>query len=112
MRITTPEKTWTSLEEYQRDWIAAFKRAGHSPVLAGGRVDHFAYNPNDPHNGPRCKKCGEGWCWHCTSPAEVVKEKCGGIAHKRKVEREADDAILKQAAEIRAKRRSQKRSAA
>ena len=26
----------------------------------------------DPHNGPRCKKCGYNPCWHC----EPVPKKC------------------------------------
>jgi len=28
-------------------------------------IDIFAYNPADPHNGPKCTRCGYGFCHHC-----------------------------------------------
>jgi hypothetical protein len=28
-------------------------------------INIFAYNPSDPHNGPSCKRCREGFCHHC-----------------------------------------------
>lgn len=28
-------------------------------------IDIFAFNPHDPHNGPVCVRCGEGFCHHC-----------------------------------------------
>jgi len=30
-----------------------------------GEIDIFAFNPHDPHNGPSCVRCGEGFCHHC-----------------------------------------------
>ena len=30
-----------------------------------GSIDIFAYNHADPHNGPRCVKCGYGFCHRC-----------------------------------------------
>ena len=30
-----------------------------------GEVNIMAWNPADPHNGPRCVKCGYGYCHHC-----------------------------------------------
>lgn len=38
---------------------------GHVWQVEGGEVDIFAYNPADPHNGPRCVNCGYGFCHHC-----------------------------------------------
>lgn len=104
-RRTFPEKMYTSIEEYNRDWLTAFRQAGHIPVTVGGRVDAFAYNPHDPHNGPRCTRCGEGWCWHCTAPWKIVEQKCGGSAHRARVQREAEDSVLAEATEIRQRRK-------
>lgn len=62
-RRTFTEKTYATRDEYQRDWLTAFRQAGHIPVKTDGRIDIFAYNPFDPHNGPRCKnvvKAGVG----------------------------------------------------
>lgn len=100
-------KIYTDLDEYQRDWLAAFAQAGHKPALHedAGRVDSFAYTSGSYHNGPCCTECGEGWCWHCTAPWEIAECKCGGKAHKEKVEREAEDHILAQADAIRERRR-------
>ena len=30
-----------------------------------GEVDIFAYEEGEFHNGPRCVKCGYGFCHHC-----------------------------------------------
>jgi len=40
-----------------------------------GDIDIFAYNPEDPHNGPRCVKCGYGFCHHCE---DGPNEECPG----------------------------------
>jgi hypothetical protein len=105
-RRTFEKKTYTSMAEYQRDWLTAFRQAGHSAEKdEDGRVDKFAYNPHDPHNGPRCIKCGEGWCWHCTGPWDIAEQKCGGAEYKRRVKREAEDRVLAEAAAIRKRRR-------
>lgn len=93
------------MKEWQRDWLLAFRAAGHIPIKVDGRVDYFAYNPADPHNGPACVKCGEGWCWHCSHPADVIDRKCGGRAHKIKVKREAEDRVIAEANEILSRRR-------
>jgi hypothetical protein len=31
----------------------------------GVDIDIFAYEPYNPHNGPVCERCGEGFCHHC-----------------------------------------------
>lgn len=105
-RRTFEQKTYTSIKEYQSDWLKAFRQAGHRPVMFGRHVDSFAYNPHDPHNGPRCTICDEGWCWHCTPPWGIVNQKCGGKAHKAKVEKNLEDSVLAQAAQIRKRRRA------
>lgn len=105
-RRTFPEKTYTDLKEYQRDWLTAFRQAGHRPVKEDGHVDIFAYTSGDHHNGPRCTECGEGRCWHCTPPWQIAEQKCGGKAHRRAQEKKREDAVLAEAAEIRRKRRS------
>lgn len=30
-----------------------------------GETYIFAFNPADPHNGPRCKICDYSFCYHC-----------------------------------------------
>ena len=41
----------------------------------GKETDWFAYEAGEYHNGPVCKKCGYGFCHHCTSEFEIT-EKC------------------------------------
>lgn len=73
-------KFYTSIAECNADWLAAFAAKGHQPKLGeDGDVDHFAYNPFDPHNWPACVKCDEGWCWHCTHPEDI--QPCKGSDH-------------------------------
>ena len=36
-----------------------------------GTINIFAYSPYDPHNGPKCKKCGYGYCHHCDDGPSV-----------------------------------------
>jgi hypothetical protein len=44
-------------------WIIEPK--GHVWCLnEDGYIDHFAYEI-DPHNGPRCARCGLTFCCHC-----------------------------------------------
>jgi hypothetical protein len=31
-----------------------------------GDIEIFAYTNGDHHNGPRCVKCGYGFCHHCS----------------------------------------------
>lgn len=38
---------------------------GHEWEMVNGDIYVFAFNPGDPHNGPRCVKCGYGFCQHC-----------------------------------------------
>ena len=39
---------------------------GHEWVLEDdGTVDIFAHESGDHHNGPRCTRCGQGFCHHC-----------------------------------------------
>lgn len=38
-----------------------------------GELDIFAYEAGDFHNGPRCVKCGYGFCHHCQ---EMPDEDC------------------------------------
>lgn len=47
------------------------KTRGHIWVRDEFGVDVFAYNPVDPHNGPRCSLCGYGFCHHCLDVAEI-----------------------------------------
>jgi len=35
-----------------------------------GNVDIFAYD-YDYHNGPRCIKCGYGFCHHCSKLPQI-----------------------------------------
>ena len=46
------------------------------------KVDSFAYEAGEYHNGPRCVRCGVGFCWHCY-PARYNEEcgKKGGLTH-------------------------------
>jgi hypothetical protein len=38
----------------------------HDPDEEGfEQINVFAYNPGDPHNGPRCSACGYELCEHC-----------------------------------------------
>jgi hypothetical protein len=103
-RRALEKKTYTDFKEYERDWLTAFRQAGHKPEKQAGRIDWFAHS-GGYHNGPRCTECGEGYCMHCRAPWVVAVEKCGGKAHKRRVEREAEDRTLAEAAEIRKRRR-------
>lgn len=50
------EPALTNDQTLQHDW----KR--HDD---GESIDIFAHNPYDPHNGPVCERCGEGFCHHC-----------------------------------------------
>lgn len=36
-----------------------------------GTVAIFAYNPYDPHNGPKCVVCGYGFCHHCQELPDI-----------------------------------------
>ena len=38
---------------------------GHVWIKAGDKIDIFAYEEGDNHNGPRCAVCGYGFCHHC-----------------------------------------------
>lgn len=56
-------------------FIRSLEQAGHELELDNkGEVDMLALDA-EPHNGPRCVKCGESWCEHCLY--EVV-EVCEG----------------------------------
>lgn len=44
-----------------------------------GDVDVFAFNPTDPHNGPRCVRCGYGFCVHCH---DLPEEDCTAVEGK------------------------------
>lgn len=104
-RRTFEKKTYTSMEEYQRDWLVAFKQAGHKPEKQDGRVNWFAH-AGGHHNGPRCTECGEGYCMHCRGPWDVATDKCAGKEHRLAVERAAEDRVLAEAAEIRRRRKA------
>ena len=41
------------------------KALGHTWIKKGRKIDIFAYNVYDPHNGPKCSVCGYGFCHHC-----------------------------------------------
>jgi hypothetical protein len=52
-----------------------------------GEVDIFAYEAGDRHNGPRCAKCGYGFCHHCQKkPAK----KCVKGQTRRELEAEIE----------------------
>lgn len=38
---------------------------GHVWQEFDGEIDVFAYEDGSYHNGPRCIKCGYGFCHHC-----------------------------------------------
>lgn len=44
-----------------------------------GEVDMFALDV-DIHNGPRCTRCGEGFCHHCWDP---FGEECPGDKYQQ-----------------------------
>ena len=47
-------------------WLRRFSRQGHEPEAnEDGVMDIFAFSEGETHNGPRCRKCGWGECWHC-----------------------------------------------
>ncbi len=51
---------------------------GHEWQRDGEAIDIFAYQGGgDYHNGPRCVKCGYGFCQHCQS---LPDEDCDGGA--------------------------------
>lgn len=48
---------------------------GHEWVLdEDGRVDIFAFEAGDHHNGPHCTRCDEGFCHHCEP--DIYKAEC------------------------------------
>jgi len=42
---------------------------------SSGDVDPFGYEAGDYHNGPRCSRCGFGYCEHCEA-LEELEEPC------------------------------------
>lgn len=68
-----------SFDDWQDEWMKAFREAGHEPVLeptdewgdlGEERVDYF-YTSGGHHNGPGCRKCGWSCCMHCV-PAKRI----------------------------------------
>lgn len=100
---TFSEKRYDDIEEYEADWLAAFRQAGHEPSMIDGVVDQLVRNTGN-HNGPGCRLSGESWCWHCTPPWKIVKEKCPGPSHAVASRRRQEDAILAEADAIRERR--------
>ena len=37
----------------------------HKWIKEGRRIDVFAYEEGEYHNGPKCSVCGFGFCHHC-----------------------------------------------
>ena len=49
-----------------RDRIKAAERVGHELECdEDGDVNVWAHDGRDPHNGPRCTKCDQSWCYSC-----------------------------------------------
>ena len=44
-------------------------------------IDSFAFESGEFHNGPRCVRCGAGFCHHCHP--ERYDEECSPAAKKR-----------------------------
>lgn len=42
-----------------------YGKTTHEWVKDNGRVDIFAYEVGEYHNGPKCIKCDYGFCHHC-----------------------------------------------
>jgi hypothetical protein len=56
---------WMTYGETDRDWIEPY----------ASRINPFAGRDDGIHNGPKCKHCGYGYCWHChDSPPTPCKE--------------------------------------
>lgn len=53
---------WMTHNDTEGDWCKADEYANS--------IDLFAYEIGY-HNGPRCKKCGFGFCYHCTNEFEI-----------------------------------------
>ena len=49
----------------------------HDWEMDNGEIDIFAHESGDFHNGPKCKRCGEGFCHHCNP--ECYDEECDAL---------------------------------
>lgn len=49
------------------DYRFVTETRGHVWQRDGDRIDLFAYEENEYCNGPRCIRCGYGFCHHCTN---------------------------------------------
>ena len=71
------------------EWIKAAEKMGHKLILnPDGSVDFFAYDYN-MHNGPKCDRCGQEWCHHCTRP-ESIRPCDGGTKHLEFTKKQLD----------------------
>lgn len=87
-------------------WNERAEKLGH--ILKrneDGAVDEFVCDAGF-HNGPGCSRCGESWCHHCVSVENIIP--CKGEQYRLANERAAEDRILSQADEIRARREKAK----
>lgn len=57
-------------------------------------VDMFAYEAGEYHNGPRCVRCGAGFCHHCHP--ERMNEACGQKAKRKEAssDKNLDGAVI------------------
>lgn len=52
-------------QDEQPDYVT--NPRGHVWISDGEHIDIFAYSSRGGHcNGPKCEKCGYGFCHHCT----------------------------------------------
>lgn len=61
------------LVEIQKDNV----RKGHTWKRKLGSIDMFGYQNGENHNGPRCTKCGYGFCIHCKKDLSTIPQ-CTG----------------------------------
>jgi len=60
-----PRRVEVPVRAYFLDMPYVKNNRGHVWETVHGDIHIFAFHPCDPHNGPRCIKCGYGFCHHC-----------------------------------------------
>jgi len=64
------------LDSRGHEWMTYRETSGMTTEPYASNIDSFAGCDSYIHNGPKCKHCGYGYCWHChDTPPQPCKER-------------------------------------